>query len=83
LPLPPLSFSPFPNHVIPTEASAPSADAQWRDLPPVGARFIVPAERIASRILSIRAHRVMLDSDLAEKGSERVGIYLTNALMRL
>ena len=29
------------------------------------APVIVPIERIASRILSIRAHRVMLDSDLA------------------
>ncbi len=30
------------------------------------AATIVPSERIASRILFIRAHRVMLDSDLAE-----------------
>jgi hypothetical protein len=30
------------------------------------AATIVPTERIASRILIIRAHRVMLDSDLAE-----------------
>jgi phage regulator Rha-like protein len=37
---------------------------EWRDVPKTQA--IVPVERIESRILLVRGHKVMLDSDLAE-----------------
>lgn len=40
------------------------ATSNWRYMPKTNA--IVPVERIESRILLIRAHKVMLDSDLAE-----------------
>jgi phage regulator Rha-like protein len=40
------------------------ATSNWRYMPKTNA--IVPVERIESRILLIRGHKVMLDSDLAE-----------------
>ena len=40
------------------------ATSKWGDMPKTNA--IVPLERIESRILLIRGHEVMLDSDLAE-----------------